>query len=184
MRNSCAGIPKYGPLSVAAGAVSRLPLVANSSGQYHFFVGPAAGTCMHNRKKKRTQGWSREKKSVPKENHSRKQTAATPKWPWPINRVRKGWDGRFRVLEAHETWQSSSSWRESSSTTVQTIWWKRHASAFETGRFRQVHYGDIRQQVLRIDEDRLWANSQHHRRRLSCWTTTIHFADVKETSIA
>ena len=41
---------KYGPLSVAAGAVSRLPPVANGSGQYHFFVGPAAGTCMHDRK--------------------------------------------------------------------------------------------------------------------------------------
>ena len=53
IRNSRAGIPKYGPLSVAAGAVSRLPPVANGSGQYHFFVGPAAGTCMHDRKKKK-----------------------------------------------------------------------------------------------------------------------------------
>ena len=58
-------------------------------------------------------------KSVPKENHARKQTAATQKRPWPMNPVRKGWDGQFG-LEAREALQSSSSGRESSSATVQT----------------------------------------------------------------
>ena len=97
-----------------------------------------------------------------------------------MNRVRKGWDGQFG-LEAREALQSSSSGRESSSATVQTIRWKRYASAFETGRSRQPHDGDIRQQVLRIDEDRQQANSQNHRRRLPCWTTTTLRTSKKKT---
>ena len=40
-----------GPLSVVAGAVSRLPPVANGSGQYRFFVGQATGWHMHSREK-------------------------------------------------------------------------------------------------------------------------------------
>ena len=120
-----------------------------------------------------------ERNSVPKENHARKQTAATQKWPCPINRAKKGWEGQFRVLEARQALPSSSSWRESSSATVQTIRWMRHRWAFETGRSQQVHHGDIRQQFLRIDEDRQRANSQHHRRRLPC-RDDDHFADVKK----
>ena len=82
IRNSRAGIPKYGPLSVAAGAVSRLPPVANGSGQYHFFVGPAS---WQEHVWERTLG----EKLCCKEKSYRKETAATWKWPWlPINRVK------------------------------------------------------------------------------------------------
>ena len=37
----------------------------------------------------------------------------------------------------------------------------------------------IRQQVLRIDEDWQQTNSQHHRRRLPCWTTTTLWTSKK-----
>ena len=144
--------------------------------------GPVAHACTREKKKEEEEPIARLKqreKSVPKENHARKQTAATPKWPWPMNRVRKGWDGQglrwavwtggSRSFAVFEQWK-----REFIGDGTNTIWWKRYASAFEieTGRSRQAHHGDIRQQVLRIDEDRQQANSQHHCRRLPCWTTT------------
>ena len=106
----------YLPLPMAAGSITFL-----SARQ----IRPGS-TCIHERKKKKEEEeeepiarLKQREKSVPKENHARKQRAATQMWPWPMNRVRKGWDGQFG-LEAREALQSSSSGRESSSATVQT----------------------------------------------------------------
>ena len=156
----------YLPLLMAAGSITFL-----SARQ----IWPGS-TYMHDRKKKEEEPIARLKqreklrskgKSCTKTNSCNPKVSVTDEpskegLRWPV----------WTKLEARKALQSSSSGRESSSAMVQTIRWKRYASAFETGHSRQPHHGDIRQQVLRIDEDRQQANSQHHRRRLPCWTTT------------
>ena len=95
IRNSPACIPKYSQLSVARGPYHCLPPVANGSGQYHYFVGLAAGTCMYDRKKKkrRTDNEAergREKNSIPNGKSCLKTNSCTKKWPWPTKLSKEG----------------------------------------------------------------------------------------------
>ena len=76
---------------------------------------------IHTRQKKRKKRNARlkQREKVCSKGKSCTKTNSCNQWPWPINRVRKSWDGQFRVMEAHETSQSLSSWGERSSTMVQ-----------------------------------------------------------------
>ena len=156
----------YLPLPMAAGSITFCP----------------PGWHMHARQKEKRRTRTdceaeaeRKTPVVPKENHGRKQTAATKKVT-VTDKSSKEFEGLKRPVSSTGSLRSFAVFEQLKGEFVgdgadHSVSSKATCISFRNKRSRQIHHGDIRQQVLGIDEDRERANSQHHC-RLLCWTTT------------